>query len=265
MRTIALIFAMLFSLKSFAENQKAFIPGEKLVYKVKYRLFANVYVGEVEMEVRPQLKKIAGRDCYHIVLKAKNYEIYDRFFTLNDRYETVIDAETFEPYIFVRRIEEGNFKYSEDATFNWQTMQVNTKTKKRDDPEKTNQIAIKKGTFDILSAIYYARTINFQNVKKNQTWDIPVFLDDRIYNGGMTFLGRENLKTPSGRYNTIKIKPNLELHEKDVLDSENAIVLWVTDDLNKVPVRIEAELKIGKVRVDLSEYSNLKNEITAKR
>ncbi len=265
MKTIALFLLMISTIHTYAQLNKAFVPGEKLVYKVKYRLFANVYVGEVEMEVKPQLKKVSGRDCYHIVLKAKNYEVYDRFFTLNDRYETIVDAQTLEPYIFIRRIEEGNFRYSEDATFNWQTMQINTKTRKREDPEKSNTLSMNKGTFDILSAIYYARSMKLDFGKKNQSWNIPVFLDDRIYNGGFSFMGKEQIKTPTGRYNAIKISPILELHEKDVLEKENAIVLWVTDDFNKVPVRIEADLKIGKVRVDLAEYTNLGNELTAKK
>ena len=39
------------------------------------------------------------------------------------------------------------------------------------------------------------------------------------------------------------------------------MTLWVTDDENKIPVRVQSNLRVGSLKVDLIGYSGLKNSL----
>jgi hypothetical protein len=48
-----------------------------------------------------------------------------------------------------------------------------------------------------------------------------------------------------------------------VFKSTDAMTVWVTDDENKVPIRIQTEIRVGSLKVDLVKYQNLRNPMTS--
>jgi hypothetical protein len=40
--------------------------------------------------------------------------------------------------------------------------------------------------------------------------------------------------------------------------------IWITDDANKLPIRIESEVSVGYVRADLIEMNNIRNPFSSK-
>lgn len=237
----------------FKEN-KAFTFGEKLSYKLKYTLYININVGEVNFEVKDKPRMQMGKPHYHISAAGSSYSFYNGFFEFNDRYETTIDMEKFLPTLSIRIINEGNYHSFRNAIFDHKNHVVRQTS---GETYKTRNF-----TQDILSAIYLARTFNLQNARPGDSFMINTFIDDSTYYVGFKFMGRENVKTKIGNFRCIILKPILIVDR--VFQSEEGMTLWVTDDDNKIPVKAYSGIKIGAVKAELSKYSGLKNPLKSK-
>ena len=87
-------------------------------------------------------------------------------------------------------------------------------------------------------------------------------MDGKNYPLRFKFVGKEILKTDLGTFRTLKVKP--QLLEGRLFKDTDALTLWVTDDENKVPIRAESEIFVGSIKMDLAEFSGLRNPSTAK-
>ena len=83
-----------------------------------------------------------------------------------------------------------------------------------------------------------------------------MFFDADNYNFKMKFLGYEDIKTKFGIVSCYKFRPYIE-SGRIFRDSES-LSLWVSNDKNKIPIKIEADLRIGSIEADLEEFRSLK-------
>ena len=77
------------------------------------------------------------------------------------------------------------------------------------------------------------------------------------------YMGKETIKTKYGKFNAIKLKPLLL--KESVFDGGEKMTIWITDDANHIPVRIESPITVGNIKIDLMHYENLKAPINALR
>ena len=99
----------------------AFKEGEILTYRLHYGIMD---AGTAVLEVKPEVMDISGRKVYHVVGNGFSKGTFDWFFKVRDRYETFIDKDAMVPWMFVRRVDEGGVKFSQDYTFNHYTKKV---------------------------------------------------------------------------------------------------------------------------------------------
>ena len=92
-----------------------------------------------------------------------------------------------------------------------------------------------------------------------QTVEVQAFFDEELYNMRVRYRGKETIKTKFGRINVIKLNPLLP--QNKLFKGEDAIRIWVSDDDNKVPVKVEAELLLGAMEMDLKKHQGLRNEL----
>ncbi len=229
----------------------AWHSSESIKYNVYYTL-AGVYVYGGEANFNINLERYNGKPAYHIIGEGKTTSFFDGFFKVRDKYESFIDTATLQPYKFVRNILEGDFKKFETVTFN----------------QAGNTATSQGGTFktpecvqDVLSAIYYSRNIDFNKYKPNDRIPFNMFIDDKTYNLYIRYLGKETIKTKYGRFNAIKFKPLLI--EGTIFKGGEKMTVWVTDDANRIPVRIESPISVGSVKVDMMGYRNTRHKMTA--
>jgi len=116
-------------------------------------------------------------------------------------------------------------------------------------------------TFDVISAIYAARNINYSNLQLNDKITLNFFLDKELYPSYFKFLGRSEITTRYGRFKVIKFAPLLL--KGTMFSGGEKMVLWVTDDENHIPVRIESPIIIGSIKVDLDAYENLRHPLSS--
>ena len=107
------------------------------------------------------------------------------------------------------------------------------------------------------------RTLDFANASVGKTFPIDIYLDQEIYNLNFKYLGTEVIKTDLGKINCYKLRPQLVVDR--VFKDEDDMTVWVSADANKVPVRVEAAIYVGSVKVDLTKATGLKNAFSSKR
>ena len=229
----------------------AFQAGEILTYKVLYKL-GGVYVGAGEAVFNTTLEHLNGKEVYHVVGDGKTYPFYDKFYKVRDRYETYIDTATLQPYKFIRNINEGGYKTYENVTF---VKQTNTAV--------TNTGVYKVPTCiqDVMSAIFYARNIDFNKCVPGDKIPFDMFLDRQVYHLYVRYLGKETIRTKYAKFHAIKFKPLLV--KGTIFEGGEKMTVWVSDDPNHIALRIESPISVGSVVVDMSYYRNLRYPLSS--
>ncbi len=228
-----------------------FKSGEKIHYTVFYSVI-GFYVNAGNASFTTTRTTYNNRDVFHVVGQGNTNSRYDWIFKVRDRYESIFDAESLKPLKFIRNVQEGDYKRYEEVYF-----------------DHNRQVATtKKGTYkvpaqvqDVISSLYYARNIDFDQYKKGAKIPFNMFIDDEVFRMYIRYMGKETVKTKYGKYNAIKLKPLLI--KGNVFDGGEKMTIWVTDDPNHIPVRIESKLSVGSIKVDLEKYENLKHPFTA--
>ncbi len=253
--TIALLVAITFPLRAgngFCDiRNTAFQAGESITFRVFYTV-AGVYVGAGEAIFNSNRDTYNGRPVYHVVGEGKTFSFYDNFFKVRDKYESYIDTLTMQPYKFIRNVYEGGYKKYENVIFN----------------KVTNTAVTNDGVFkvpacvqDVLSAIYYSRNIDFDKHKPGDKIPFTLFLDKELFSMYVRYMGKETIKTKYGKFNTIKFKPLLI--KGTIFEGGEKMTVWVSDDKNKIPVRVESPISVGSIKVDMMSYRNLRHPLTS--
>ena len=227
-------------------KQTAFKKGEFLRYDVSYGIFD---AAKATLEVAEVSKKVNGRNTMHIVGKGESTGALSWFFKVEDRYETYIDEEAILPWKFIRHVREGGYELDRDIHFDHHNNRATVYQ------GGTAGYDVIPNTQDLLSAFYYARTLDLQSAKVNDEFVINTFFDREMYPLKIKFLGDELVETDLGTFNCLKFRPMVE--KGRVFKEEEDVTLWVSDDSNKVPIRLKADLLVGSIEMDLVGYKNL--------
>jgi hypothetical protein len=188
-----------------------------------------------------------GHKVYHITGDGKTMKSHDWIFKVRDKYETFIDKKTMLPVKFLRHVDEGGYTIFNDVSFDHE----------KGTATSTNGcFHIPDCTQDVLSAIYYARNINYDEYKPGDKIAFNLFLDDKVYPLYIRYIGKEEIKTRYGTFNAIKIQPLLI--EGTIFKGGEKMKIWVSDDKNHLPLRISSPILVGSIKVDLMGYENLK-------
>ncbi len=229
----------------------AFREGEDISFQIFYSV-VGLYVNAGTANFSVALDQINNKPCYHVVGSGTSNPSYDWIFKVRDRYESFIDTASLQPQKFIRNISEGGFKKYENISFNHQANTAIT----------TNGVfKIPTCVQDVLSSIYYARNINFDKYKAGDKIPFFMFLDNEVYNLYIKYMGKEDVKTRYGKFHTIKFKPLLV--KGTLFQGGEKMTVWVSDDPNHIPLRIESPIVVGSIKVDMMGYKNLRYPLSS--
>jgi hypothetical protein len=231
-------------------ENRAFREGEKLTFDVKYGF---VTAGIATMHV-PRIRKLSGRDVYHVLFEVNSVPSFDWIYKVRDRYETYIDTKGLFPWRFEQHIREGGYSRDFSAFFDQRRGKAKTSEGEHDIPKYVN---------DIVSAFYLARTFDYSKLKVNERIQLQNFYKDQVYDLDVRYLGRETIDVPAGRFNCIIVEPLVQ--EGGLFKNEGTITIWLSDDELKIPVRVKTKVVIGSIDADLTAYEGLAGKLTAKR
>jgi hypothetical protein len=226
----------------------AFKPGEKLTYVLHYG-FVNA--GEATLELRETDLTIQGRKMIQAVGKGRSIGAFNTFYKVDDHYETYMDQQGVFPWIFMRRVSEGGYEFSQDYAYMQHLHQVTT--------QKKRTHTVPPHVQDMLSAFYYARTIDYSKAKPGDEFTIQCFLDDELWPLKMRYIGKETIKLRNGKYRCLKFQPVVQ--EGRIFKTNDDLNVWVTDDPNHIPVLAQAKVLVGSIKMELSGYEGLVHPI----
>jgi hypothetical protein len=228
-----------------AKNE-AFKEGEILTYRLHYGI---IDAGVAVLEVKPEMLDVAGRKVYHIVGNGYSKGSFDWFFRVRDRYETYLDKDALLPWMFVRRVNEGGYIINEDYKFNHYTNKV--------DVGKEDKVEVPQGTQDMISAFYAARNLDLSNAKEGDIFTINSIVDKELFPLKIRYVGKEKIDCEIGTYNCVKFRPIVQ--KGRIFKKEEDLNVWITDDKNHIPLRAQAKLVVGSVKLDIVSVKNLAN------
>jgi hypothetical protein len=240
---------------SFGQQESAFKDGEWFKFRMSYSGWLKA--GEATLQIKE--KKHQGKPVYHVVGKGKTTGAINWFFKVRDRYESYFDKDTGLPYKFVRKIDEGGHTKDIEIAFDHNNKKAEVNNKKR---KTVKTVDIDTNVQDLVSAFYYLRNnYSTDKIKVGDVVKLSMFFDEENYPFKLKFLGRETIKTTVNgnrvKVKTLKFRPYVMAGR--VFKEEESLTLWVSADKNKIPLKIKADLAVGSLRADLTQYKGLKH------
>lgn len=234
---------------------ESFTTGEVLKYKVHY---GPITAAEAVIDIAPNLHVVNNRPCYRATVYGKTTGSFDLFIKIRDTWQSYIDTAALVPMRSFSNIEEGSYRKKETVEYNHIANTAYVEKKKKKDKE-TGTYKIPANAQDIVSGFYYLRTMNYDKLKVGDKFNIKGFFDKEAFDMIVTYHGRETVSTKIGNVRAIKLTPKMPSNK--LFKGEDAITLYLSDDQNKIPVLIQANMFVGSVKVDLYEYKNLKHRM----
>lgn len=252
-----LLFGLLIFAASFSvvKQNAAFTTGEFFKFRIHYGM---VNAGYATLEMKEAVRN--NKKVHHVVGKGYTVGMTKFFFKVEDDYQSYFDRETGQPYQFVRKIDEGGYTKNQEGFFN----QTKNTVLVKDYKNKTEKsFAVTENVQDIVSSFYYLR--NHPKIDRLNTGEsimIDMFFDDEIYKFKLKYLGREDIKTKFGTVSSKVFRPYVQSGR--VFKEEESLTVWISDDENKIPLRIKASLAVGSLKADLDGFRGLKNSFKVK-
>lgn len=255
-KKIIIILLLIVSTSFTTQKEDAFTTGEWFKFRIHYGLLNAGYATVEVKEAHLNNKKV-----FHVIGKGYTTGMSRFFFKVDDLYESYFDKETGIPYQFVRKIDEGGYTKNQEGFFH----QTENKVLVKDYKNKTQKtLEIPKNAQDILSTFYYLR--NYPNIDKlapGESVAIDMFFDDETTKFKLKFLGREDISTKFGIVPSMIFRPLVQSGR--VFKEEESLTVWISDDNNKLPIRIKASLAVGSIKADLDSFKGLKHTFIVKR
>ena len=232
----------------------SFGTGEHIEYRVHYGFFN---AAEAIVDVDDKIQKVNSRPCYRVDVTGRTTGAFDLITRVRDNWRSYIDTVSILPQRFYQKKQEGDYRKEEQYVFDHAENIVRSAELNEANAEKY-ELKVPDNVQDVVSGYYFLRTVDFNRYKVGDIISVKAFFDREIYDMKMTFRGKEVIKTKFGKINVVKIKPIVPPNK--FFDGTEPISIWVTDDQNKVPVKVEIELAIGSIACDIKKYSGLKTE-----
>jgi hypothetical protein len=233
------------------EILRIFREGERLVYDVTW---LGLKAGEATLEVQGVVS-VDGHQAYHLVTMAQSAPVISKIYRVDDRTESFLQTTPMRALQFDKNLREGRYRHNSQtvfdqdkgiATFRYLDFsKVPKDITRQDEAERygkyvTQEFPLSPGSLDELSVLYYVRTLPLQS---STTVTAKVFASRKNWELEVRVLGRETLETALGRRETLKVEPLLKY--EGIFQRKGRMIVWLTDDAERIPVQMQSEIVIG--------------------
>lgn len=230
------------------KKDAAFQEGEVLQYKLKYGF---ITAAEATIKVLSSDLKFDNKPTYRLVVDAQTSGTFDVFYKIRDHYDSYIDKTDLLPYFYQENIREASYRRTDKARFYQDSKKVVA--------NKGTFTAPTTQTFDLVSAYYFSRSLDFAKLKIGDEFKLNYFLGDEISQLEIAYVGKETIKTKLGTIRCLKFSPSIKPGR--IFKKDSKLYLWITDDGNRVPVKAEVEILVGSVTLEIKSAEGLKYPI----
>ncbi len=255
MKKSIVFFLFILTVSFSPQRENAYDVGEWFKFRVHYGF---VTAGYATLEVKEGTKN--NKKVFHAIGRGYTTGMSKLFFKVEDNYESYFDKITGNPYQYVRKIDEGGYKKDQEGFFN----QTSDKILVKDYKNKTEKtFEVPNNVQDIISTFYYLRNYpTIDKLKVGESVAINMFFDGETTKFKLKFMGREDIKTKFGTIPTMVFRPYVQAGR--VFKEQESLTVWISDDDNKMPIRIKASLAVGSIKADLEAFKGLRHPFTVK-
>jgi len=234
---------------------KAFQEGEELYFDAVYN-WGFIWVNAGKVNFKLEKVPFNGKEVYHFSGFGKSVKKYDWLYTVRDYYDSWATIPDMKPLKYIRNTSEGQNKTYNVYTFDYSNNKIYSDTWNTEHAQKLDTLDLQACLFDIMTAVYYVRTLALSKYKINEKIPVKMIIDNEVYNLYGRYLGKEQLETHDGKkYNTLKF--SILLVEGTIFKGGEDLVVWITDDNNRVPLLVEAKILVGTVKAVFTGAKNL--------
>jgi hypothetical protein len=225
--------------------------GERLVYDVTW---FGIRAGEGTLEARGVVS-LNGQRAYHLVTTAQSAPVISKFYRVDDRNESYLATDPMRALQFEKHLREGRYRHSSRTVFDHEKgvatfryldfTHVPKQITRLEEAEQygkyvSQEFSLIPGALDELSVLYFVRTLP---LVANSTVTAKVFASRKNWELEVKVLGRETLETVLGRRETFRVEPLLKF--EGIFQRKGRMIVWITDDAERIPVRMKSEIVIG--------------------
>jgi len=236
----------------------SFTNGELLKYRVH---LGFINAGFATMRIEDKLYEINSRTCYRIDVFGQTSGVVELFQDVEDNWGTYLDTASIIPLRAYRYIKENRYRKNEVIDFKpaSDTAIVFKLDKQTKELKETLYYAIPNNAQDIVSGYYYLRTLDFNIIPRGKVIKVDAFFDEEVYDFQVKYLGKDVVKTKFGKFNAIVLSPVMPKNK--IFRGKNPIKVWLSDDRNKIPIKVKAAMFVGAVEIDIIDYENVKHPL----
>lgn len=250
MKKLPLLLLFMANILSLSAQERSYGDGEHFKFRVHYGF---VTAGYATLDVKTAT--LHGKEVFHVRGFGETVGVSKWFFKVKDDYQSYIDKEKDIPYRFIRDIYEGGYTKDVQIDFDHSRHRATVKDKKHNE---ISEFSFPKGTQDMISSFYYLRNnLDSENLKKGDIVDMNMFFDKENYKFRLKFLGKEILDTNFGRVRTLIFRPYVQSGR--VFKEKESLTVWISDDKNKIPLLVKADLAVGSLKATLTEFKGLQH------
>lgn len=266
-KTLFLFLSLILFKISYGQDcnpqKHVFIPGEQIEYDIYYNWgFIWVEAGKVTFTVNKV--NLSGKEMYLFKGTGTSLPKHDWFFKVRDYLKSYTEINSFKPVKFNRNTSEGGYKVNNTYVFDKNNTIAYSFTENSDQKFKIDTLALPECTFDMLSAVYYVRNINYSQLSINDTVPVKMIIDNEVHRLYIRYLGKESIEDKSGRiFDCIKFSALLV--EGTIFKGGEDMFVWVTEDKNKIPIKVTANILVGSIKTYFNKAENLKYPIKNKK
>ncbi len=245
------------------EDSLAFRHGEKMEFVLHYKWgMVNTDVGNATVAL--DTLTYAGTKAFHCAVDGQTNKFFDIFFMVREDFDSWFMRDGLRPLKFTRDTYEGGYEAENMYNYHWNlpdpviSADIYSSSKGR----RYMELPLTPCTFDLPSLFYFARNMDFDNIEPGRKYPMTFAIDDEVYNVYFILYGREKIKVKGlGTVKTIKFAA--KLLEGEVFKGEEDMLIWVTDDENRLPVYFEAPLIVGRATGRMTGYDGLKHPFSS--
>ena len=241
----------------------AFGEGEHLKFTIHYSWGAiNSDVGSATVDLKKEI--FNGEDVFHCIVSGRTTRLFDLFFKVREDFQSWFRCDGLRPVKFTRDTREGRYVARNDYKFIWDVPQpyIDADVFSSSSGQRNPQLPLTACTCDLPALFYLARNMDFDAVTPGKKYPMTFAIDDDVYNVYFILYGPESLKVKGlGTVDTIRFAARLLAGE--VFTGEEDMMIWVTDDDNRIPVYFEAPLLVGTACGRLAGYSGLRHPFSS--
>jgi len=184
---------------------------------------------------------VDGHRTWRVVSKTESNDFVSKFYRVRDRAETAIDAESLFTRRFEKHLREGGYKHDSVVRFDQENAKAHY--------DNGQSYDVPPRVHDVLSAFYYART---QPLPEGGGFTLPAHDNRKSYDLEVKVIRRERVEVPAGTFSCVVVEPILK--SEGIFKSKGRILVWLTDDARRLPVKVTSKVPIGSISVSLTDY-----------